>query len=476
MIKPMIEHIITFILLFNYFVLFYFLSINSTYILLTVLSFFSLRRYIKESHIIKSQKNRLFQSSFYKPISILVPAYNEEATICENVKSLLQIHYPEFEIIVVNDGSTDETLEVLKQKYHLKRSYRPNTNNIMCEEIKGLYTSHEYSHLVVVDKVNGGKADALNAGINMSRYPLFSAIDSDSLLEHDAMLKLIRPFLDNHRTIAAGGIVRVSNGCKARAGEIVEIDLSSSWLPNLQIVEYLRAFLFGRVGWDILNGLLVISGAFGLFRKDVVVASGGYRSDTIGEDMELIIRLHREMREKKKPYRITFIPEPVCWTEVPESLKILGNQRNRWQRGLIESLLAHKKMLLNPRFGIVGLLAMPFYFFFETLGPLIELIGYGVFLFSLLFGIINIQFAILFFVVAIVLGVVLSVSSLVLEELSFRKYPRYRHIAKLFIYSIIENFGYRQLNTWWRVRGILDFLIGKKKWGTMERKGITQKV
>ena len=476
MIEPMTEHIINFILLFNYFVLIYFFLINSTYILLTVLSFISLRWYMKESLVIKSYKKKLFQYSFYKPISILVPAYNEEATICENLKSLLQLHYPEFEIIVINDGSTDETLRELQQRYRLKRSYHPIMNHIPCENIKGLYTSNEYPHLVVVDKFNGGKADALNAGINVSRYPMVSAIDSDSILEPEAMLNLIRPFLDDPRTVAAGGIVRVANGCKTRAGEIVEIDLSSSWLPNFQIVEYLRSFLFGRVGWDILNGLLIISGAFGLFRKDAIVALGGYRSDTIGEDMELIVRLHHEMREKKKPYRITFVPEPVCWTEVPESLKILGRQRNRWQRGLIESLLAHKKMLLNPRFGIVGLFAMPFFFFFEMLGPVIELTGYFVFLFSLIFGIINIQFAILFFFVSIVLGVVLSVSALVLEELSFRKYPRYSHIVKLFIFSIMENFGYRQLNTWWRVRGILDFMTGEKKWGTMERRGMTQKV
>ncbi len=461
----------TVVFVFNYFILFYFLSINFIYIFLTVLSFSVLRRYLNQTKLFSKDKN-LFHSSFYKPISVLVPAYNEQNTISDNVKSLLQLRYPEFEIIVVNDGSTDTTLDVLKEVYHLRRSFRPIVNNIACKNLKAVYTSPDYSNLVVVDKENGGKADALNAGINVSRYPLVSAIDSDSILETDVMTKLVRPFLDDHRTIAVGGIVRVANGCTIRAGEVVNIDISTNVLANFQIIEYLRAFLFGRVGWDVLNSLLIISGAFGLFLKKAIIMSGGYLHDTVGEDMELIVRMHRVMRENNLPYRITFIPEPVCWTEVPESLKILGRQRNRWQRGLIESLMAHRKMLLNKRFGIIGMLAMPFFFFFEMLGPVIELFGYIVFTISCISGFVNVKFAILFFSVAIVLGIVLSAGSLVLEELSFRKYPRYSHIALLFLYSILENFGYRQINTWWRFRGIIDYLCGKKSWGKMERKGM----
>ena len=467
----MFETIIKIVLSYNYFVLFYFVILNGTYIFITILSFFAIRKYIKEYHLIKHK--RLFQSSFYKPISIIAPAYNEESSILESTKSLLQLHYPEFEIIVVNDGSTDKTLEILKTGYKLKKSFRPYQKLIPCKDIKEIYISEEYPNLVVVDKINGRKADALNAGINVSKFPLFSAIDSDSLLEPDVMLKLVRPFLDNPKTIAVGGIVRIANGCKIRAGEVIEINLSRKWLPNFQIVEYLRAFLFGRVGWDVLNGLLVISGAFGLFKKQVIIEAGGYKHDTVGEDMELIVRIHRLMREKNRPYRITFIAEPVCWTEVPESLKVLGRQRNRWQRGLIDSLLTHKKMLFNPRYGVVGLFAMPFFFFFEMLGPIVEFTGYIVFAFSWFFHIINIQFAILFLFVAIVLGIVLSLNSLVLEELSFRKYPKYSHILKLFVFSIIENFGYRQLHTWWRFKGIIDYIRGKKEWGKMERKGLS---
>jgi len=464
------EKFSAFVLYYNYFVLVYFIVLNSTYLLMTVLSFFSIRRYMREYHLVKHR--RLFQSSFYKPISIVAPAFNEEATIVESVRSLLQLHYPEYEIIVVNDGSTDSTLDKLKLALNLKISLKPIQYVITCKKIKNVYISEDYANLVIVDKENGRKADALNAGINIARYPLVSVIDSDSVLEPDVMLKLVRPFLDDARTIAVGGIVRVVNGCTVRAGEVTEIRLSKKILPNIQIIEYLRSFLFGRVGWDILNSLLVISGAFGLFRKDVVIESGGYRHDTVGEDMELVVRMHRFMRERRLPYRVTFVAEPVCWTEVPESLKILSRQRNRWQRGLIESLLIHKKMLFNPAFGVVGMLGMPFFFFFEMFGPVVEFTGYVVFGFSWYFGVINLQFAVLFLTVAVIFGIVLSLGSLVLEELSFRKYPKISHIFILFIISIMENFGYRQIHSWWRLKGTLDFLRGKKQWGKMERKGL----
>ena len=456
---------------FNLGILLYFLAINGIYILLTVLSFAALRKYNQKTLILRKDK-KLFHSSFYKPISVLVPAYNEEKTIVDNVKSLMQIRYPEYEIIVINDGSKDDTLEILKKNYHLRLSFRPVISNIQTQAVRAVYMSPEYKNLIVVDKENGGKADALNAGINVSRFPLVSTIDSDSILETDVMSKLVQPFMSDWTTIAVGGIVRVANGCTIRAGEVVKISLPGSFIASFQIIEYLRSFLFGRVGWDVFNGLLIISGAFGLFRKDVVIKCGGYRHDTVGEDMELVVRMHRIMREEKIPYRITFVPEPVCWTEVPESLKMLGRQRNRWQRGLIESLLSHRIMLFNPRYGVIGLFVMPFFFIFEMFGPIIEFLGYAVVLISFAAGFINIRFAILFFVVAIVLGVVLSVGSLVLEELTFKKYPRYRHVAALFIYSILENFGYRQLNTWWRFKGIIDIFRGKKSWGAMERKGM----
>jgi cellulose synthase/poly-beta-1,6-N-acetylglucosamine synthase-like glycosyltransferase len=466
--------ILKIIFFFNYYVLFYFITLNGIYFLMTILSFFTIRRYMNEYRMIKHR--RVFHSSFYNPITVIAPAYNEESAIVESVKSMLQLNYPEFEIIVVNDGSSDRTLEILKEGYKLRKSLLPYQKLIPCKDIKGIYASKDYPNLVVVDKINGGKADALNAGINVAKYPLVSSIDSDSLLEPDAMLKLVRPFLDDKKTIAVGGIVRIANNCKIVAGKMVEVKLSTKWLPKFQIVEYLRAFLFGRVGLDALNSLLIISGAFGLFKKAAIVENGGYLIDSVGEDMELIIRMHRHMREKNKPYRVTFVPEPVCWTEVPETLKVLGRQRNRWHRGLIDSLWIHKKMLLNPRYGIVGLFAMPFFFFFEMLGPIVELLGYIVVPLSLYFHVINVQFAVLFFFVAFVFGIVLSLSSLVLEELSFRRYPKYSQVLQLFVCAVLENFGYRQLHAWWRFKGIIDFFKGSKQWGKMEKKGFETNV
>lgn len=461
------------VVIFNYGVLGYFLLLNMGYLLLTVISFISIHKHMR-SALLSPELKKLFHSRFFIPISVLVPAYNEEPTICDSVKSLLQIEYPEFEIIVINDGSSDRTFEVLKERYNLIPSFRPSQHRCPSRPIKSVYTSPEYPHLVVINKENGGKADALNAGINVSWYPLISAIDSDSILESDVMLKLVKPFMDDPLTIATGGIIRIVNGCKVRAGKVVEIGLPKKWLVNFQIVEYLRSFLFGRVGWSELNALLVISGAFGMFRKDVVIESGGYRYKTVGEDMELVIRLHRTMREKGVPYRIGYIPEPICWTEAPESISVLGSQRNRWQRGLIESMLTHARMLFNPKYGVVGMCALPFYLLFEMLGPVIEFIGYIVFIFSLLFGIVDLSFAILFISVSIVLGIILSVSAFVLEELLYGKYPRYSHLARLLAFSVLENFGYRQIHTYWRFMGIVDFIRGKKTWGSMVRKGVEE--
>jgi cellulose synthase/poly-beta-1,6-N-acetylglucosamine synthase-like glycosyltransferase len=467
-------HFITMLLVaFNYAVLVYFLILNMGYLTLTVISYISINKHMRAA-LLSPELKKLFQSRFFVPISVLAPAYNEEPTICDSVKSLLQIEYPEFEIIVINDGSTDKTFEVLKKRYNLVPSFRPYRHQCPCNEITSVYTSPEYPHLVVINKKNGGKADALNAGINVSWYPLISAIDSDSILEPDVMLKLVKPFMDDPLTIATGGIIRIVNGCKVKAGKVVEIGLPKKWLVNFQIVEYMRSFLFGRVGWSELNALLVISGAFGLFRKDVVIESGGYQANTIGEDMELIIRLHRTMRDKGEPYRIGYIPEPICWTEVPESISVLGNQRNRWQRGLIESMLTHVRMLFNPKYGVIGLCALPFYLVFEMLGPVIEFVGYLVFIYSLSFGLVDMSFAILFLSVSIVLGLILSVSAFVLEELLYGKYPRYSHLVRLLIFSVLENFGYRQVHSYWRFMGIVDFFRGKKAWGKMVRKGVDE--
>lgn len=453
---------------YNYLVVFYFIGINIIYITLNFLSFFEIRKYARENKLINA--GIVFRSNFYIPVSILMPAYNESCNIVDSVKSMLQLQYPEFEIIVINDGSKDDTADLLKTAYKMSEvSFEPS-NWLPCKTLKGIYVSRTHRNLILIDKNNGGKADALNAGINYSRYPLFCALDADSVLDNQSILKISRAFIEEPDIIAAGGIIRVINGCRIEAGEVVSIDLPKSALAKFQIVEYLRGFLFGRTGWSAINSMLIISGAFGIFKKKEVVEAGGYRSDTIGEDMELVVRLYNKYAPDKK-VRVKFIPDPVCYTEVPESLSVLSRQRNRWQRGLIDSLLLNFNMLFNPRYGAVGLIAMPFFFIFEMFGPVIEFSGYIVFAISLFLGIVNYKFVLLFIMASITLGIILSVSSILLEELTFKKYSKPVHAAVLFIYSVIENFGYKQLNTYFRFRGTIDYILGKKSWGEMTRLG-----
>jgi len=404
------------------------------------------------------------------PVSLLVPAFNEEDSISSSVQALFQLQYPEFEIVVINDGSTDNTLNVLIETFELVRFPEVVPNRIGTKEIKCSYISKKHPNLRVIDKYNGGKADSLNAGINASRYPLFCAVDADSILQSNSLDRIVQPFMEDSFTVAAGGTVRIANGCEIHKGFVTKPRLPSNLLALFQVGEYLRAFLFGRLGWAPLNALLIISGAFGLFHKETVVSVGGYRTDTIGEDMELIIRLHRILRKRKKKYRITFVPDPICWTEAPEDLKTLATQRIRWQRGLSESLLSNLGLMFNTNGGIVGWVAMPYMLFFEWIGPIIELVGIISVSIGFYLGYISPEITLLFFCVAIGFGMLLSIISVLLEEMSFHIYSNPFYVIVLFFASILENFGYRQLNSWWRMTAM--YRIVRKKnasWGTMKR-------
>ena len=459
-------------LVLNVAILGYFIAINGVYSVLLLISYFSILKY--QRRIQHEQWRRVIQSPLTIPVSVIAPAYNEEFTIVESVKSLLMLEYAEFEVIVVNDGSNDKTLEKLKIAFNLQLIPADIEARVPAKPILGIYRSPDNRSLVVVDKTNGGKADALNAGINVSRYPVICAIDADSLIEGNALLRVTKPFQERFsKVVAVGGIVRVANGCNIEAGRVVKVGLPHGWLPMIQTVEYLRAFLFGRSGWSALHSLLIISGAFGVFRKDVVIAIGGYRHDTVGEDMELVVRMPRYLREHQRKYEMHFLADPVCWTEVPESLKTLGRQRNRWQRGLIDSLRIHRKMMLNPRYGLIGMVAFPYFVFFEMLAPIVEMSGYIIIPLSFALGIVNFPFFALFLTVAILIGVILSTGSVVLEELSFRRYPKTSDLLRLVVFGFLENFGYRQLTSWWRLKGFWDYFRGNTAWGKMERKGFT---
>lgn len=456
------------ILAINYAVLGYFLLLNGSYVVLYAISFAEISEHARRE--VFGGLSELFTSNYAPPASVVVPAYNEEATIAASVRSFLALHYPMHQVVVVNDGSSDGTLDVLLREFDLWESDQPIRRQLETAEIMGLYASSS-ERLVVVDKLNGGKADALNAGICAARYPFVCCIDADIILEEDALLRVARPMVESSEVAAVGGIVRVANGCEVDRGRVVEVRTPRQAVPNFQIVEYLRAFLAARTGWSALNCLLIISGAFGMFRRQDLIASGGYAHDTVGEDMELVTRMHRTLKEAGRKYKITFVPDPVAWTEVPSSLRVLRRQRDRWHRGLIDTLLRHRRMLFNPRYGTVGLLAMPYFFLFEFMGPVIELLGYVAFFTGLLLGVLNLEFAVAFFLAAVGLGALLSVAAVFLEELRLRRYPRWLDLLKLTLYGILENFGYRQMNTVWRAWAIVSFLRKNTDWGAMERQG-----
>lgn len=412
------------------------------------------------------------------PISVLAPAYNEEVTCVESVRSLLTLDYPRYEIIVINDGSTDGTLTQLTKAFELYPRPRLPTAALATAPVRQVLQSRTYPHLWVIDKANGGKADALNVGINYCTTPLLCAVDADTLLERDALTRIARPFLEDSRTVAVGGKIRVINECTVKSGIVTDARLPRNLLAALQTVEYLRAFLVGRVGWAAFNASLVISGAFGLFSRSAVVEVGGYASkytsgETVGEDMELVVRLKRHYTALGRPCKIDFVPDSVAWTEVPESFRVLGRQRDRWQRGLVESLSRHRAMLLNPRYGATGMFAFPFFFFLEGFGPLLEISGYIAFAIIVLSGQASTTYVISFFILAFAIGVVLSTVAVLIEEVAFGRYGRRQDVVRMFGLAAFENFGFRQLNTLWRARGLWYVFTGRKTWGKMERKGFT---
>lgn len=457
----------------NIFVVFYFIGINGSYLILVMLSFIGLRK--ERTARRATDRDLAFRSEFNKPLTVIIPAYNEEKTIIDTVYSALSLRYPEFEVIVVNDGSSDATLDTLKEYYKLKPAARDYESDLECSPIKAIYSSANYPNLAVIDKINGGKSDALNAGINVSQYPLFCNIDSDSLIDTESLLKVVDLFAKDWRTVAAGGTIRAANNCLVRDGQVVGIRLSPNFWVRFQIVEYMRAFLFGRAGWSTIGGLLILSGAFSIFRRKAVVEAGGYRQDTVGEDMELVLRIQRVMKNKNREYRVVFLPDPVCWTQVPEDYRSLKAQRRRWQRGLSESLFGNFELFLNPQYRSVGMISFPFFLFYEFLGPVIEVFGYLIFILSIILGLLNPPFVLLFLTAAIVLGILLSTSALLMEEIHYRSYPRLRDILTLFGFAILENLFYRQLHAWWRFRGIIDFFFRKRGWGSQARRSFSDR-
>ncbi|HEY3226077.1 MAG TPA: glycosyltransferase [Planctomycetota bacterium] len=458
--------------IYNSGILLYTAALQISYLVFLLMSFRVIRRYIQGLRFrnvtsIGSLPNAL-------PISIVMPAYNEELTIAQAAMSMLRLQYPQFEVVLVNDGSKDRTLEVLIETFKLEKVYRAWRREVNSRPIRGVYITPLYPNLVVVDKENGGsKADAVNAGINISKFPLLCIVDADSLLDQDALMRVARLYIeDPESTVGVGGLVRVANGCEIKEGRVVKVRLPKEPLAMFQNVEYFRAFLMGRIAWSAVDALLIISGAFGLFRRDQVVKVGGYKEGVIGEDFEIVMQLRETLGKEGKPCKLAFVCDPACWTEAPTSMKVLGVQRARWQRGLMQALWAHRKMWFNPRYGAAGMLAIPYMLLFEVLGPVIETSGLVMVPVMLALGWVKWPFALFYYLLAVVAGIFVSIGALVLEEVSYAKYPRLRDILRLAMYSVLENFGYRQLTVWWRLKGIWQHLTKRTLvWGRMTRTG-----
>jgi poly-beta-1,6-N-acetyl-D-glucosamine synthase len=452
--------------------LFAFFSVIVVYLFYLIIMLFSYKRIIR---IIKGSKYSRFQelsgSEQVPPVSILVPSYNEELTIIESVRSLLNLNYPRYEVIVVNDGSKDDTLRMLIEEFSLipKSTYSVG-QELEAMPLKGVYHNPSYPKLYVVDKENGGKADALNAGVNVSHYPLVATIDADSLLEKDALIRLTSVYMENpEETIAIGGNVRVANGCDIENGIVTKVRLPDKLLPMFQNIEYLKSFLAGRIGWSAINGLLIVSGAFGLFRKDYLVKVDGYRDGFPGEDMNIIIKLHKHMMDNNLPYRIAYCPDAVCWTQAPESLHILRSQRKRWARGNIKNIFKYSSMMFVPKYKAVGLLSMPYTLIFETVGPYLKLTGYLALIGLVLQNMANYKVMLFILGVSLLVEILFSCGALLIEEIAFRRYPQFKDLVKMMLYSVLMTLGYNQINVFWIILGHIDYIRKDDSWGVMVR-------
>jgi cellulose synthase/poly-beta-1,6-N-acetylglucosamine synthase-like glycosyltransferase len=465
------ESVVSTLQWFDVGVLLYFLAINTSYLLLITLAAMEFARLLRRVPF--AGYDEAYASPLTLPVSLVVPAWNERAGIVEAVRGMLSLRYPQHEIVVVDDGSTDDTVELLREAFELRSVPRRVPQDVPTRgEVLEVLLSATVP-LTVVRTTNSGRSDSLNTGVNAARYPLVCFVDADSILDPESLLTVAKPFADDPtRVVATGGVVRVVNDCPVAHGRVTDVRVPRTWLPRIQTVEYLRAFLMGRTGWSRLQALAIISGAFGMFRRDVVVEVGGLDPTNLGEDFDLVTRIHRRMRDQRRPYRVVFVGEPVVWTEVPPTLQVLRRQRKRWHRGLAQTLWRHRRMIGNPRYGRIGLVTLPYYVLFELVAPVVELLGLVAMVAGLAVGAVNVPFALLFALVALGYSFLLTLASLALEEFTFHRYRRWSDLGWLVLASMAENLGYRQLTAVWRLEGLWEQLRRSGyDWGVMTRVG-----
>jgi cellulose synthase/poly-beta-1,6-N-acetylglucosamine synthase-like glycosyltransferase len=455
----------------NHALFYYYFVSNLAYLAMLVVALRTSAAHLR--HLESIPFDWIKKSPMVPPVTLLVPAHNEENFICIAVRNLLDLDYPNIEVVVINDGSVDKTLQRMQKEFGLRLVRAVYVPEITSAPVRGLYRSDVDVRLLVVDKESGGgKADAVNAGLNAATSPYVCVVDADSVLERDALLRIMVPVLaDPDRVVAAGGIVRVLNGSELEAGRIRRVRLPKKSIEVIQVVEYLRAFLIGREAWARGNMLMIVSGAFGVFRTDLVRTAGGYRTSAIGEDFDLVARLHRHLLDKKADYRIEFVPDPVCWTEVPSDLRSLARQRARWHKGLLDVLWPNRDMLFRPRYGRIGCLALPYLWVFELLAPVIELTGFAVVFLAVICGALSWTFFLEFVIFGYGFATVISIGSVLQEELTYKRYNDWQDVARLVSYCFLEHFPYRQMHMIWRLQGLWQYFRGDMAWRPLKRQG-----
>jgi cellulose synthase/poly-beta-1,6-N-acetylglucosamine synthase-like glycosyltransferase len=456
----------------NHVLFWYYLASNLAYLAMLIVA---LKTSAAHQRRLQSYRTSwIKQSPFAPPITIIAPAHNEEKSICLAVRNFLEIDYPDIELIVVNDGSRDRTLDEIKNEFLLRPVRSVYIPKAKSAAVRGIYRSETDPRLLIIDKKAGGsKADAVNAGLNAATSPYVCIVDSDSILERDALLRIMLPVLSDPKiVVAVGGIIRVLNGSEIRGGQLRRVRLPRKPIEAIQVIEYLRAFLIGREAWAQANMLTIISGAFGVFRTDLVKAVGGYRPHAVGEDIDLVVRLHRHLLEKKTAYSIQFVPDPMCWTEVPWDLRSLGRQRARWQKGLLQVLWANRDMLFRPRYGRIGSFAMPYLWLFELLAPVVEIGGILTIALAAWRGVLSHDFCLQFLLFGYAFATVISIGSVLQEEITYKRYNDWQDVARLVSYCFFEHFPYRQLHMIWRLQGLWQYLRGDMTWRAMKRQGL----
>lgn len=441
----------------------------STFLILSVIS--GALELFRESK--KRRYNNKIEHEYYIPVSIIVPAHNEEITVVDTVKSLLMMDYRLYEIIVVDDGSTDQTMQVLVDAFQLQKVNRPINRQITCKKELNVFEGviNGFS-IMLIQKENGGKADALNMGINASRFPYFVCMDADSVLQKDSLKSIVRPVLEDNSVAAVGGLVRISNCAVLNQGELIDYHMPWNPIVGMQILEYDRSFMASRILMDKFNGNLIISGAFGLFKREMVISIGGYDVSTMGEDMELVVKIHAFCRINKIDYSIKYAPDAICWSQCPSSIKDLKKQRRRWFIGLFQCLKKHNRIFMSPEFGVIGYVSYLYYLLYELLSPFIELFGIITMVLAYMVNLINVPFMIMFFLIYALYGAVLTITAFFARIYTQNIKLSFLDVIKSIYLCLVESLFFRFIQAFTRMTALFHYKKKKNVWGQIQRQKI----